>query len=48
MGDEYDQEEEEEAEIEAKAVVSPATKMGSTGIREWLSKRRQEEDRTGA
>lgn len=43
------EEEEEEEEVEGKVVVSPATKMGSTGIREWLSKRRQEEQqRTGA
>jgi hypothetical protein len=44
-----DDDDEEEEEVEGKVVVSPATKMGSTGIREWLSKRRQEEQqRTGA
>ena len=43
-----EEDEEEEEEVEGKVVVSPATKMGSTGIREWLSKRRQEEQRTGA
>ncbi|GAA5869104.1 hypothetical protein JCM3774_003951, partial [Rhodotorula dairenensis] len=37
--EEEEEEEEEEGEEEEKVVVSPATKMGSTGIREWLANR---------